>query len=466
MSTEEKTTIIDNLQKYGITFQNKCISCLLSDQTFIERIYDILDVNYFESDSQKWIVSQILSYFIEYKSLPTMEVFKIKTDTIENNVQRLSVIQTLRLVYQYISSNDSTFIKNEFLKFCKNQKMKQAVIDSVELLERGQYDEIYEKMSNAMKAGVEKNNGHDYKKDIDKRMVNACRNTTKTGWELLDNLMDGGLAPGELGIVIANAGAGKSWILTACGANAIKNGKNVLHVTLELNENYTGLRYDSCLTGIDFQNIRKNVNAVRERIKKIPGKLIIKYFPSSTVSPFDIKMHIDKLKMTGFNTDLLIIDYGDILRSQSSVKNSNSYTEAGNIYSEIRSIAGELNIPVWTASQANRCSINDDIIEADSISDSYRKVMIGDFVFSLSRKAEDKVCNTGRIHVIKNRFGSDGITYPVKMNASCGKLDIIDFHSSEGVQLLKCMEDSSVMFKNAIKTRLSAIQKENSNGKI
>lgn len=452
--------IIDDIQRYDTNFQIKCISCILSDQSFIERIYDILDVNFFENDAQRWIVSTTVEYFLQYKTLPTLDVFKIKIDSIDNEVLRTATISNLKAVYMKMNSSDISFIKNVFLEFCKNQKMKQAIVASVDLLERGDYNTIYEMMGNALKAGMERNNGHEYLVDIEKRMSQMCRKTISTGWQIIDSAMDGGLAGGELGVITACAGSGKSWILTRIGAEAIMAGYKVLHITLELNENYVGLRYDSCITGVDFQNIRTNVELIKQKIAEIPGKLFIKYFPIKTISAMDIKMHVEKLKMVGFSPDILIVDYADILRSFQSTRNSNSYSEAGGIYEELRSIAGELQLPIWTASQSNRGAMQEDIIQADNISDSYRKIMTADFVISLSRKTEDKLCNTARLHVIKNRFGPDGMTYPAKMNAGCGKVDIFDSNSPEGISLLTGMKNTESTFRKNIKERLDSFRND------
>ena len=141
------------------------------------------------------------------------------------------------------------------------------------------YDEIKNKIDTAMKAGADTNIGLEYKTNISARYAEASRHTITTGWDVIDDLMDGGLGPGELGVIVAPSGIGKTWVLSALGAAAVKAGKNVLHYTLELNENYVGLRYDACFTGIDFQNIRNNVDSVRKKIADVPGKLIIKYFP-------------------------------------------------------------------------------------------------------------------------------------------------------------------------------------------
>jgi replicative DNA helicase len=454
--------IIDNLKKFGSEFQIKCISGLVSDKTFIERISDILEPDSFETDAHKFIVKETISYFLQYKDLPTLAVFKVKVDGIENDLLKQSVVEQLRLVYQKISDTDLKYIKEQFLEFCKNQKIKNAIMESVDHLKSGQYDKIKHVVDVAMKAGMERNIGHEYMVDIEKRMSQMARKTVKTNWTEVDSIMDGGLAGGELGIITACAGSGKSWVLAKMGAEAMKQGKNVLHYTLELNENYVGLRYDACFTGIDFQNIRNNIDIVKKKIAEVPGKLIIKYFPIKTVSAHSLKLHAERIQTLGTKVDMIIVDYADILRPSQSERNSNSYSEAGGIYEELRGVAGELQVPIWSASQSNRAAMDEDIIQANNISDSYRKIMTADFVMSLSRKMSDKQANTARFHVIKNRFGPDGITFPARMNAGCGDIRIFAENSREGMGILNEMSQEENVVKKMMSNKWNAHSTEDS----
>jgi replicative DNA helicase len=430
----------------------------VSDKTFIERISDILEPDSFETDAHKFIVKETISYFLQYKDLPTLAVFKVKVDSIENDLLKQSVVEQLRLVYQKISDTDLKYIKEQFLEFCKNQKIKNAIMESVDHLKSGQYDKIKHVVDLAMKAGMERNIGHEYMVDIEKRMSMMARKTVKTNWTEVDNIMDGGLAGGELGIITACAGSGKSWVLAKMGAEAMRQGKNVLHYTLELNENYVGLRYDACFTGIDFQNIRNNIDIVKKKIAEVPGKLIIKYFPIKTVSAHSLKLHAERIQTLGTKVDMIIVDYADILRPSQSERNSNSYSEAGGIYEELRGVAGELQVPIWSASQSNRAAMDEDIIQANNISDSYRKIMTADFVMSLSRKMSDKQANTARFHVIKNRFGPDGITFPSRMNAGCGDIQIFAENSREGIGIINEMNQEENLVKKMMSNKWNAHQ--------
>ena len=444
---------VDNLKKFGLEFQLKCISGLISDKPFMERINDIVDPRSFEVDAHQWIVKAALKYFLHHKELPTLTVFSVEVEKIETETLKNSVVSQLRLVFNKITDTDLIYVKEQFLEFCRNQTLKNAIMESVDHLKNGHYEKIKSVVDHAMKAGMERNIGHDYMADIEKRMSIMARNTINTKWQVIDQLMDGGLASGELGVITACAGSGKSWVLAKIGAEAMKQGKNVLHFTLELNENYVGLRYDACFTGIDFQNIRNNVGVVKDRLAKIPGKLIIKYFPIKTVSAHHLKMHAERLAMLGTKVDMIIVDYADILRPFQSDKNANSYSEAGGIYEELRSAAGELQVPIWTASQSNRQGMEEDVLTALNISDSYRKIMTADFVMSLSRKIADKQSNTARFHIIKNRFGPDGLTFPARMNAGCGHIDLHEENSREGAALMNEMNQSENIVRKMMKSK-------------
>jgi replicative DNA helicase len=293
---------------------------------------------------------------------------------------------------------------------------------------------------------------------MDKRMSEMARSCIKTNWEVMDQLLDGGLSGGELSFVCGGPGTGKSWILTRMGVEAMKQGKNVCHFTLELNENYVGLRYDACFSGIEF----KNIEVVKKKIEPIKGKLFIKYFPIKTVAAQNLKMHIERIQMiTGNKIDYVVVDYADLLRPLNADKNSNSYTEAGNVYEELRTMAGELQCPVISASQANRGSAHADTVQGHDVADSYRKVMIGDFVFSLSRKPDDKMSDTARIHIIKNRFGPDGQTLMTHFNASNGDIRIYEENSPQGIELKRKMQDGEDNIKDKVRDHWNQIKKQN-----
>ena len=189
-----------------------------------------------------------------------------------------------------------------------------------------------------------------------------------------------------------------------------------------------------------------------EEVGKLPGELIIKYFPTKTASITTINSHLERCILQDKKPDLVIVDYADLLRG--NFLGGELRHELGNIYEDLRGLAGESEIPVWTASQANRSALEEDIIEAQKISESYAKIMIADFVISLSRKIADKVANTGRWHIIKNRFGPDGLTFPSKMDTSTGVIHIFDEMSIGGKEQQKKMDNSSEYLRKMLSKKL------------
>ena len=434
----------DKLSDYGWGFQVKVLAAMFTDRLFLQQISDIIRAEYFESDANSWLLDIILTHFREYKTPPSKDVLKVKITEIENDILKATILEQLKDVFRFMESDDLTFVKDEILKFCKNQEIKQAIMDSVSLLKHGNFDEIKTKIDSAMKAGADTNIGLEYVTDVAARYNEAARHTITTGWDVIDDLMDGGLAPGELGVVMAPAGIGKSWLLINIGAHAVKAGKTVIHYTLELNENYVGQRYDSVLTGIPAQNLKNYREDIEAKMLTLKGDLIVKYYPTKSVGVMGLKAHIEKTIMLGKKPDLVIVDYGDLLKV--NIK-KDKHEALEDLYEELRGMAGEYAIPVWTASQAGRSALEDDIIEADKIASSYGKVMVADFLMSLSRKVEDKMSGTGRGHVIKNRFGPDGITLPSKINTNNGQFQFFEPQTQQGKQTTQIMKTGENMVK-------------------
>jgi replicative DNA helicase len=438
-------TQTDTLEKYGPEFQAKVLSALIQDVPFVQQVHDVIDSAYFESDANKWIVEQILSYFAEYRKLPTASVFKLELDKVQGDVLKVSVEHHLKMVGRHISADDLDYVKDEFITFCRNQAIKKAILDSVDLAERQEFDEIISRFNDAVNAGAERDFGHDWKADVDSRLLEEVRDTIMTPWDCINNVIDGGLAGGELGVIAAPAGAGKSWMLAAIGANAMRKGKRVLQFTLELNDRYTGLRYDTIFTGIEPRELKNHYDEVKNVVSNIPGEIVIKYFPPQTVNCNRMYTHVQQMEAAGYKPDVILVDYGDLLRSIR--KMDARYLELGSIYTELRSLAGELFVPIWTASQTQRSSIDVEIIQADKIAESYSKIMVADFVMSLSRTLNDRDSNTARVHVIKNRFGPDGMTFPVNMNVLEGKIDVYEGDSVMGQTLQEAMKNENIVKK-------------------
>ncbi|NNE31502.1 MAG: AAA family ATPase [Winogradskyella sp.] len=413
-----------SLQQYGPAFQIKVISSLLTHKDFLTNIHDIISEEYWDNQAHKWIIKEILKYYDKYHTTPSMDIIKVELKKVENEVLQIAVKEQLREAYQ-ASDEDLKYVQEEFSTFCKNQQLKKALLNSVDLLKAGDYDSIKLMIESAMKAGQEKNVGHEYNKDIESRFREDSRKVVPTPWERVNDLTQGGLGNGDFGLIFGNPGGGKSWSLVALGGYAVRLGFNVVHYTLELGEDYVGRRYDAFFTKIPVDKILKSRNKVEEIIPQLPGELIIKEFPTGRATISTIESHLKKVDDLGVKPDLVIIDYVDLLGTRK--KTSDRKGEIDDIYTSTKGLARELNIPIWSVSQVNRAGAKDDVIEGDKAAGSYDKIMITDFCMSLSRKAKDKVNGTGRFHIMKNRYGMDGLTFGVQADTSTGHFEVHDY---------------------------------------
>ena len=419
---------LTNLNQYGKPFQIKVLSSLLTHKGFLTNIHDILSEEYFDNQAHKWVIKNILKYYDKYHTTPSMEILKAELQKIENEVLQISVKEQLKEAYK-ASDEDLKYVEEEFSNFCKNQQLRKALLNSVDLLKGGDFESIRELINNAIKAGQDKNIGHEYEKDIESRYREESRTTIPTPWGQINDLLQGGLGNGDFGLIFGNPGGGKSWSLVALGGFAVRLGYNVLHYTLELGEQYVGLRYDAFFSKIPVNTITSNRDKVEEIIPELPGKLIIKEFPTGRTTVNRIESHIQKAQDSGVKPDLIIIDYVDLLTTKKRTVDRKG--EIDDIYTSTKGLARELNLPIWSVSQVNRAGAKDDVVEGDKAAGSYDKIMITDVCISLSRKRKDKVNGTGRFHIMKNRYGMDGLTFGVKADTSTGHFELHDYNPED-----------------------------------
>ena len=414
-------TTFSKLNQYGLNFQTKVISSLLKNKKFLLNIRDVVTPDYFDNQAHQWLVETITKYFDKWHATPTLDTLHIEVKKIENEVLKTTVVEQLKEAYK-VSNEDAEYVESEFSNFCKNQQLKKALLTSVDLLQSGMYDDIRALVDNALKAGMDKNLGHEYEKDVEDRYREEYRNPIATPWPVINGLLQGGLGGGDLGLIFGGPGGSKSWSLIALGAAAVQAGFNVNHYTLELSEAYVGKRYDACFTNISVNTIQEHRKAVESVITNLPGRLVIKEYPMGKATVSTIESHIQKCRDLDQSPDLILIDYIDLLRADRVSKERKE--EIDDVYVATKGLARELNLPIWSVSQVNRAGANDNIIEGDKAAGSYNKMMITDFALSLSRRRQDKAGGTGRFHVMKNRYGMDGVTYSAVIDTSTGHIHI------------------------------------------
>ena len=419
--------------RYGKSFQEGLVQLIYEDRPFADQITEVLNQSFLELEYLRIFLQKIVDYRNRYGRHPSIQaitiILKTELDNEDEVIQRQVREYFLRIHNHELS--DAEYIKETALDFCRKQNLKEAMLKSVELLQNCSFDEISTVINEALKLGSENNFGYDYMADFEARFVPRYRVPCTTGWAEIDKLCGGGLGKSELGVVIAPTGAGKSMALVHLGTQAIKEGKTVVHYTLELQDRIIATRYDSCITGYPLSDIINFKDEVYDEIKDLDGTLIVKEYATKSASTNTIKTHLSKLIKRGITPGMIIIDYADLLKPVVVRKEKRSELES--IYEELRAISTEFQCPVWTASQTNRSGLNAEVITMEQISEAFNKCFVADFIFSISRTIQDKQNNQGKLFIAKNRNGPDGMVYNIFMDTSNVNIKIMPPQSSNMV---------------------------------
>jgi replicative DNA helicase len=382
----------------------------------------------------KLIAESHIGHFKQYKEFPSIELLvsilrdKLKADQDESI--RDKVITQIKKIATNKDIGDLDWVKEKSFMFCKKQQIKQALLESASLIEdENSYDAIILKMKKAISAGIPVTDGLDYNNDIDARYSETYRRCVATRVELLDqkNILNGGLGGGELGIVVAASGGGKSHVLVHFGAQALLQGKNVLHYTLELNERITGIRYDSHITQINSTDCLEKKAEIKQYFEEYGanlGKLRIKHLPAKSTTVNTLKSHMEKLKLKDFVPDLICVDYVGIMRSLN--KYELLRLELKEAVQDLRDLAEELDIPIWTALQSNKEGANSDVVDMTNLAEGFSQAQPADVILGLSRKQENKKTGFGHLFIAKNRAGIDGVLYKMHLDTACSTMTLYE----------------------------------------
>jgi replicative DNA helicase len=418
-------------KSYGKKFQEQIFQSLLVDHVWSTQMIEVMKPTYFDLKYLAFLSDRYFKHYNKYKCFPTMQllitIIKEDLQQAPDAILKDQIVDYLNRMRANPDTGDLGYVKEKSLDFCKRQAFREALEKAVEMVATDKFESVVDLMKTAVAVGMPNTIGHDFFEDAEARFVQINRNPCPTGIDVLDakDILRGGLGRGELGVVVAPTGVGKSHWLTAMGANALRLGKNVVHYTFELTETAVGLRYDSNLCGIasnDVPDMKEDVLKTYEQMDL--GRLIIKEYPTGTATVQMIRNHIEKLSLKGFIPNVIIIDYADIMRSSRTFDSLRH--ELKLVYEELRNLSMELNIPIWTASQANRDASNSDVVGLENMSEAYGKAMVADVVVSLSRKPTEKAEGTGRLFVAKNRAGKDGILFPIHIDTSQSRIKILD----------------------------------------
>lgn len=393
---------------------------------FLVSAIDLIEAQYFENSAHIWYFNKIRDYFIDYHVIPTGLVLKQELkEGASSGTIRKEDIRTYVEVFPKLFApvDESDYLIKKVVSFCRRQEIRKAFLEyapKVDNEDDALWDKIQTRVTDACNVGAHSLDlGHQYLSEYEDRLARRRMGddirVVPTGIPNLDPLIGGGLQAGQLGIWMAGTGRGKSIALPHCGKRAVIENLNVVHYTLELDEKQISTRYDAAWSGVHLDDLVDKEDVIRKKMKHLSTKwgnsLVIKFYPTRTVGVSAIKAHIRQLKSIDFDPGMIIVDYGDLLKPTAGY--NDEYSDLGTIFADLRGIAGELNIPIWTATQVNRAGMGADIIDVEHIGDSLRKAQIADIVIAICMNKEERADEKARLYLAKNRNGPTGVTVDI-----------------------------------------------------
>lgn len=405
-------------------FEEKIPQAILLDSMFGEQLMDVLDEDNFCLLHTREIIKLLKEFYFNHKSFPSVLLLEsiclkeVSDETLKKRcLDYLSKMKTSPL------NGDIEYVKEKSLEFFRLQNiancLEKEVLPKIE--EGKNIEDIVSIIQKAVAKGTSNNFGYEYHEDEDLRFIDKKENFVSSGWEYLNELLGGGYGEGRLVTFIGPAGAGKSSLLVGSGVGALLQGKTVVHYTLELDELDVARKYDACLTGIEINSITGNKAKVLNTLKqKLPpdAKLIIKEYPMKSASIQTIQSHLSRLRLKGIVPDVVIIDYGDLLRNVETSSREEKRHGLEAIWQDMKALAQTLKIPVVTATQTNRTGYAADIIMPDQVSEDFSKIMTADIIITLARNMQQKIAGMGKMYLAKNRQGKDGIIYAYSIDTA------------------------------------------------
>lgn len=429
-----KTTVS---QHYGKNFEDKIIQAFLGDKTFAEQIIEVLNPELFEKKYVSEISKLLKHYYMKYETVPTSDIVEA---LIQSELQKPSDIivkkacmDFLERIKEHPLNGDSEYVKENSFNYFKTQYIRNVLAEDIlPKINIANFEEILPQIQKAIGMGADKHIGYDYNEDTEERFKEEIENKIPSLWKYLNEMLNGGFGSKRLVTILGASGAGKSHLLVNVGVGALMAGKTVVHYTLELDEIDTARRYDACITDIEINDVPLRKKHVLEKLKnKLPesSRLIIKEYPMRSASIQTIKSHLSRLRIKNIIPDIVIIDYGDLLKSVSVT--SEARFSLREVWEQMKALAQEMKIPVVTATQTNRSGYASDVITADQISEDFSKVMTSDIIITAARNLEQKAAGIGKMHIAKNRQGRDGQIFAYSIDTAKCKIDMFDLSETE-----------------------------------
>lgn len=399
----------------GTSFQLKLLSQIILDPKFGDSIIPVINPKYFDNQNYRQLMVMVKDYYEKYESIPNFENLKqLIALEIKDDIQREYLVAIIKEISE-LTTEDSEFIKDKALKFCKQQELKKAVQRISGILEKGDfenYDQCEDILRKATVVGEDTDEGVEVMHSINDVLSDDFRKPIPTGIEGIDNCIGGGLGKGELGIFLAAMGVGKSTILTKFANTAYNLGHTVLQIVFEDNPKIIQRKHIACWTGIELNKLSERKEEVLQKLEpfKNRGKLIIKRFSSDETTIPVIKQYLRKLHSRGIRPDIVLLDYIDCI-APNRINNGDQTQNEGSIVRQYESMAVEFDFAAWTAIQGNRSAIQSEVVEMDQMGGSIKRGQVGHLVISAAKTLQQKELGLANMAILKSRFGKDGIIF-------------------------------------------------------
>ena len=402
----------------GYRFQTEFINQILhpANRKFADRIIDIVHAKYFDNEYFRLIIATIKDYYERFEKIPAWDTLEtILKVEIKDKITQEYVFEITKEI-RNLEVEDWEYVQAEALNFCRQQELKRAndkVSKIIEAGDFGRYEECAEIMKEALSVGSEKDDGTSITEGWDTVLQEDFRHPIPTGISGIDELTDGGLSRGELGVILAPYGVGKTTILTKISNTAYNMGYNVLQIVFEDIPDVIKRKHAACWSGIDLNSLSDNqdkvLEVIKERTNGRENDLVIRKFSSEGVTVNHLKSYVRHLISVGFKPDMIVLDYIDCV--ESTKRYNDEWSGEGNVMRGFESMLAEYNIVGWTAVQGNRSSVSAEVVTGDQMGGSIKKAQIGHFIMSIARTLAQKEGNRATIAVLKSRFGKDGVIF-------------------------------------------------------
>lgn len=460
--------INENVDIFEPNYQSKFLKVFIEDKNnWAQQIMDIIFPEYFDG-YHKILVDYQIEFFKKYRVPADYDDLKELTNDREKNELMkdqlhglIDKVQTMEMEHQ---KKDS--VKERAYSYFKSQRIKNTIVELAVDWKKNTFDSMKVKLENALKAGEPKDSGHNYFLDVEKRLKKDFRNPVPI-LRGLDVHIGGGVAAGELMVVMAPTGGGKSMMLVRNAVEALRAGKKVVYYSLELSEEAVGQRFDACLNNLSLKDVWNFKEKIVETINELSGigaNLVIKRYPDGAATINNFHSHLDFLKCNeNFVPDVIIVDYAD------NMKALQSYGELRHdlvsIYRDLRALAVENGVPVLTASQTGRGGNNKQELSLDMIAEAWGKANIADIIIGIGRDPDQLRTNKASLKILKNRNGATGGNYILNFNTSILMIEMeIQEYTKEEQRIL--IGKGTVETKIKDKKSIDSIMNSNSAGEL